>query len=144
MSNQDRRPSSTSHMAEHAAILNRAAGPSTVPPSIKLRPQDKIYWDILTMDDARVHWREHHLHLAGQCARAMADLDREQDLLDIEGYVSRARGRPISNPRAANVDRLMALELRLLRQLGIVGWRVGRRVRVPIVPTDSRGLIAGA
>lgn len=130
MSNKDRRPSSTSHAAEHALYQQRAAGPPPVPASVRLRAQDLVYWRLITAHEERVHWGESHLHVAAQLARVMTDIDHEQRLLDDEGFVSRARGRPVVNPRAVLIDRLIALQLRLLRRLGIIGWRRHKRIHV--------------
>ena len=94
--------------------------PPQLPAHLRLRPGDEGLWrDALDCKGA-VDWRPHELPLAAQFARAMADFQRESDLLDREPKVIRsARGQPMQNPRVKVVESISARARALGRQLRI-------------------------
>ena len=73
------------------------------------------------------------LVVGAQLARAMADLEKQQEILDTEGTVlENARGTMVMNPRVSVLEGLARREMALMRALGLTG-------KVNVDPRDSAG-----
>ena len=106
------------------AFFERTLGPLPVPKHLRLRPQDKPFWDAVISSKGRAEWHVAQLPLAAECARTMADITALQ-------------GQQANKARGA----LIKQELSMLRALGIIGCRAPRRPRLPVID-DAEGLIA--
>ena len=83
-----------------------AAGVPIVPPSnVPLDDGDLPFFVSVIAEFARSEWTAHQLELAAMLARTMADLEREQRELRVEGSVMASeRGTPVVNPRKTVVQ----------------------------------------
>lgn len=69
------------------AAQNAALGPLKAPAHVILRRQDRPFWRAIVTARARDTWTDADLALAGQLARAQADIERLQTEVDAEGDV---------------------------------------------------------
>lgn len=91
-----------------------------------MRPGDLPFWQDIVRARSRDEWTEADLVAAGQMARCMADVEREQALLDVEGViVENDRGAAAVNPRAALLDSLVKRQLAYGRALRLGGRAAG-------------------
>ena len=106
------------------AMLNAAKDTIPVPEHINLRPGDHVFWAGVVRARARDEWTETDLVVAGQLARCLNDIEREQLALDGEGtVVVNDRGTQIVNPRVSVLEQFARREMALMRTL-----RMGGRV----------------
>ncbi len=87
MKSTARRPRSDSAAAAVRAVQNAASEPIAPPACITLRPQDRPFWDRIIRSKARDNWTEIDLVSAGHLARALADIEGLQAMVDAEGYI---------------------------------------------------------
>ena len=92
-----------------------------VPAHVKLRPEDKPFWNAIIRSRARDEWSDTVLVVAAHLARVQADLERESKALEGEGVVLADH----INPRFTIVERLTSRELALMRCLRLGGIVVG-------------------
>lgn len=91
-----------------------------LPGHIRLDDEDWPFWHSVIAEFARSEWTDHSLELAALLARAMADLEREQFQLRVEGSVlARPSGVAVVNPRSRTVSTLLAEILSLRRSLAL-------------------------
>ena len=115
------------------AMVNAAKGIPKPPAHVKLRPQDEAFWPGVYKAKSVDEWTEAHLVIGAQLARAMADLEKQQELLDTEGTViENARGTMVMNPRVSVLEGLARREMALMRALGLTG-------KANVDPRDSAG-----
>lgn len=76
---------------------------------------------------SRDEWNDVDLVVAAQLARSQRDIEVESRKLQREGMVVVIRGKPRVSPRFKRVDRLIKLEMALMRTLGIGGRGAGDR-----------------
>ena len=115
------------------AMVNAAKGIPQPPAHVALRPQDKPFWPGVYAAKSVDEWTEAHLVIGAQLARAMADLEKQQELLDTEGTViENARGTMVMNPRVSVLEGLARREMALMRALGLTG-------KANVDPRDSAG-----
>lgn len=115
---------STSAEAAVAAAVAVAKGPPAVPAHVKLRPEDRPFWDGVLCARARDEWTEVDLVVAAQLARCQRDIEVETEALQGEGTVVRNdRGTQVANPRVSVLEQLARREMALMRTL-----RMGGRV----------------
>lgn len=108
------------------AMLDAAKGPPSVPGHVKLRAGDAPFWDGIVRARAYDEWTGPDLVVAAQLARTQADIEREQELVDAEGWViENQRGTPIANPRVAVLENLARREMALMRALRMAGKEGG-------------------
>lgn len=81
-------------------VMAAASKPIAPPDSVPLEECDLVFFDNVIAEFARSEWTAHQLELAAMLARTMADLEREQRDLRIEGSVLKSdKGTPVVNPR---------------------------------------------
>ena len=106
------------------AMVNAAKDDIQAPAHIKLRAGDKVFWDGVVRARARDEWTETDLAVAGQLARCLHDIEKEQQALDDEGTVlMNDKGTPVVNPRVSVLEQFARREMALMRTL-----RMGGRV----------------
>lgn len=103
-----------------AAVAVVQAAKINPPPHVPLEDCDKPFWENVIAEFARADWTDHQVELAAMLARSMADLNREQQTLRIEGFISvRENGTTVENPRARSVKSLTGDILSLRRSLAL-------------------------
>ncbi|WP_219893427.1 hypothetical protein [Aquisediminimonas profunda] len=91
-----------------------------VPGHVRMTDEDWPFWHSVVSEFARSQWTDHSLELAAMLARSMADLEREQHLVRLEGFiVKRRNGTKVENPRSRVVKRLTSEILSLRRSLAL-------------------------
>jgi hypothetical protein len=108
------------------AMVNAALPDLELPQHVKLREDDLPFWDGVLRARARDEWTEADLVVAAQLARCQADIESEQQLLNIEGSVTEnVRGTQIMNPRVTVLEQLSRREMALMRTLRMGGRIAG-------------------
>jgi hypothetical protein len=108
------------------AMVNAALPDLELPQHVKLREGDLPFWDGVLRARARDEWTEADLVVAAQLARCQADIESEQQLLNIEGSVTEnVRGTQIMNPRVTVLEQLSRREMALMRTLRMGGRIAG-------------------
>lgn len=103
-----------------------AKGDPEVPAHVELREQDMPFWRAIVRARTRDDWLDSDLVVVAQLARAQADLEAEQKLLDVEGsVVSNRFGDLVPNPRARLIDMLAKRSALLMRALRLAGATIG-------------------
>jgi hypothetical protein len=106
------------------AMVNAAKDVIKVPAHVKLRDGDQVFWDGVVRARARDEWTETDLVVAGQLARCLHDVEKEQVALDNEGTViTNDKGTQVVNPRVSVLEQFARREMALMRTL-----RMGGRV----------------
>ena len=101
-----------------AAMVEASLGLPELPAHINLRDGDRPFWDNILRARARSEWSEADLVVAAQLARCMADIEREQRLLDAEGtVVANDRGTLVTNPCFRAINELKQSQLATFRVL---------------------------
>lgn len=99
-----------------AAAANDIHPPSNVP----LTETDMPFFANVIEEFARSDWTAHQLEIAAMIARTMNDINREQQELRIEGYITtRQNGTTVENPRQRVVKILTGDLLSLRRSLSL-------------------------
>lgn len=101
--------------------------PLRPPPQAKLRQQDEPFWEVIIATRSRDEWTPNDLVLAVHLSRCQADIESEQEILDIEGNVVETIKGPKPNPRAAIVETLVKREVTLARMLQMHAVGMGKR-----------------
>lgn len=115
------------------AMENAAKAIPRPPAHVALRQQDEAFWPGIYKAKSVDEWTDAHLVVGAQLARAMADLEKQQEILDTEGTVlENARGTMVMNPRVSVLEGLARREMALMRALGLTG-------KVNVDPRDSAG-----
>lgn len=119
-----RRNRSDSASSAVKAMVNAAKGDLKVPAHVNLRDGDRVFWDGIVRARARDEWTETDLVVAGQLARCLHDIEKEQAALDLEGtVVANEKGTKVVNPRVSVLEQFARREMALMRTL-----RMGGRV----------------
>ena len=106
------------------AMVNASKDTIPVPAHVNLREGDRVFWDGVVRARARDEWTETDLVVAGQLARCLADIEREQIALDSETTViMNDRGTLVVNARVSVLEQFARREMALMRTL-----RMGGRV----------------
>ena len=106
--------------------MNAALGVIPPPAHVTLRDGDRVFWDAVVCARARDEWTDADLVVAAQLARCLADIEREQLLLDGEGTLSvNDRGTQIVNPRVSVLEQFARREMALMRTLRMGGRTAG-------------------
>jgi phage terminase small subunit len=101
-------------------IMQAAAQPVHPPSNVPLDQTDLPFFANVISEFARSQWSDHALEIAAMMARCMNDLNREQQALRAEGYITtRANGTTVENPRQRIVKSLTGDLLSLRRSLGV-------------------------
>ena len=121
-----RKKRSDSATAAIEAMVNAARPLPDVPSHIRLRPEDRPFWEGIVRARAREEWIDADLVVAGQLARCQYDIERESAMLETEGSVLlNARGSQVMNPRHSVLEQLARREMALMRSLRIGGSEAG-------------------
>ena len=105
---------------DRRAMEAAKAGPIEPPDHVRLRDGDRPYWDAIVMARARERWDELDLTNAANLARTMADIEKLQKDLDLEGHVLKNdRGTPVANPIHAVIETLTRRSVALQRTLHV-------------------------
>ena len=106
------------------AMVNASKDTIPVPAHVNLREGDRVFWDGVVRARARDEWTETDLVVAGQLARCLADIEKEQIALDSETTViMNDRGTLVVNARVSVLEQFARREMALMRTL-----RMGGRV----------------
>jgi glutamine synthetase len=105
------------------AMVNVSLPPIEAPRYVKLRECDHDFWRGIISSRARDEWCETDLVVAAQLSRCQADIERESELLEVEGNViENQRGTPIMNPRHTVLEQLARKQMAFMRSLGLSGF----------------------
>jgi len=110
-----RRPRSDSAKAAVAAAQAVALGPIAPPAFVRVSKQAKPFWDAIVTARPRDTWTDADLILAGNLARAYADIESLQDAIDRDGLL--VDGKP--NPACDLLDKMTRRALATGRQLKV-------------------------
>lgn len=101
-------------------VMSSAGGKIQPPANVPLTETDMPFFDNVIEEFARSDWTAHQLEIAAMLARTMNDINREQQELRIEGYISvRQNGTTVENPRQRVVKSLTGDLLSLRRSLSL-------------------------
>jgi len=115
------------------AMANAAKAIPRPPAHVALRPQDEPFWPGIYKAKSVDEWTDAHMVIGAQLARSMADLEKQQNLLDSEGTViENAKGTMVMNPRVSVLEALARREMALMRALGLTG-------KASADPRDAQG-----
>ena len=106
--------------AAQVEAMRAGAQPIHPPNHVPLSECDMIFFANVIEEFARSEWTAHQLELAASLARMMADLNREQQTLRVEGFISvRENGTTVENPRARVVKSITGDILSMRRSLAL-------------------------
>ena len=131
---------------EAAVEVTRAASQQITPPSnVPLEDCDMAFFASVIAEFARSEWSAHQLELAAMLARTMADLERDQRLLRIEGpVIATEKGTPVVNPRKSVVQMNASIILSYRRSLQLHARAQGGEARDTAKRRDiAKGIEAG-
>jgi hypothetical protein len=127
-----RKPRSDSAQAAISAMLGASMPLPTVPACVRLRDGDMPFLACILRSRNRDEWCEADLIVAGQLARAQADIEREAYELEDEGSVlTNDRGTRVMNPRHTVLEQLARREMAMMKSLSMMGV---------VAKGDKRGL----
>ena len=117
--------------ATAAVETARAAQRQIDPPSnVPLDVGDLPFFASVIGEFARSEWTAHQLELAAMLARTMADLERDQRLMRIEGPVmATEKGTPVVNPRKTVIQMNASIILSYRRSLQLHARAQGGEAR---------------
>lgn len=110
-----------SDSAAAAVEAMRAAVDVIAPPAhLNLRERDLPFWSGVVRARAREDWTDIDLAHAGNLARCMADIERIQAEIDIEGdTLTNDRGTVVMNPKHSLLETLSRRSIALCRSLQV-------------------------
>lgn len=94
MKTSPRRPRSDSAKAAVAAAQAVALGPLPPPAFVRVGKQARPFWDAIVTARPRDTWTDADLILAGNLARAYADIEALQHQIDTEGFILEGKAHP--------------------------------------------------
>ncbi|MDP1647886.1 MAG: TerS protein [Rubrivivax sp.] len=122
-----RKVKSDSASAAVKTLLAAAVKAIEPPAHVHLRDGDRSFWCSVVRARARDEWSETDLVLAAQLARCLADIEREQKMLDTEGVlIVNDRGMSVVNPRVSVAEQFARRAQALARTLRMGGRAAGR------------------
>ena len=113
MKTTDRRPRSDSAKAAVAASQAVALGPLQPPAHVRLRESDRPFWNAIVTARPRDTWTDADLVLAGNLARAYADMETLQESIERDGMLVEGK----INPACDLLDMMTRRALATGRQL---------------------------
>lgn len=121
-----KRTRATSAASAVKAMVDASKGDIQPPAHIKLRDGDQVFWLGVVRARARDEWTETDLVVAGQLARCLHDIEKEQVDLDNEGtVVKNDKGTLVVNPRVSVLEQFARREMALMRTLRMGGRIAG-------------------
>lgn len=115
MKTTPRRPRSDSAKAAVSAAQAAALGPIAPPAFVRVGKAAKPFWQAIVTARPRDTWTDADLILAGNLARAYADIEQLQDAIEQDGLI--VDGKP--NPACDLLDRMTRRALATGRQLKV-------------------------
>jgi hypothetical protein len=116
--------------SEAVRVMASAAKQIEAPSNVPLDKGDLPFFASVLAEFARSEWTAHQLELAAMLARTMADLEREQMALRIEGSVLLTeKGTPVVNPRKTVVQMHAGSILSFRRSLSLHARAQGGEAR---------------
>ena len=114
-----------------AVEVARAAQAEIHPPSnVPLDAGDLPFFASVLGEFARSEWTAHQLELAAMLARTMADLEKDQRLMRIEGpVIATEKGTPVVNPRKTVIQMNASIILSYRRSLSLHARAQGGEAR---------------
>ncbi len=107
-------------------MVDASKGDIQPPEHVKLRDGDQVFWLGVVRARARDEWTETDLVVAGQLARCLHDIEKEQLLLDADGtVVTNDKGTLVVNPRVSVLEQFARREMALMRTLRMGGRIAG-------------------
>lgn len=107
-------------------MVDASKGDIQPPAHVKLREGDQVFWLGVVRARARDEWTETDLVVAGQLARCLHDIEREQLFLDADGtVVTNDKGTMVVNPRVSVLEQFARREMALMRTLRMGGRIAG-------------------
>lgn len=94
MKTTPRRPRSDSAKAAIAATQAAALGPLQPPSFVRLSKQALPFWNAILTARPRDTWTDADLILAGNLARAYADIEQLQAKIDTDGFILEGKAHP--------------------------------------------------
>lgn len=94
MKTTPRRARSDSAKAAISAAQAVALGPLQPPAFVRLSKQAKPFWDAIVTARPRDTWTDADMILAGNLARAYADIEQLQAKIDTEGFILDGKAHP--------------------------------------------------
>jgi len=94
MKTTPRRPRSDSAKAAVAAAQAAALGPIAPPVFVRVSKQAKPFWNAIVTARPRDTWTDADLILAGNLARAYADIEALQHQIETEGFILDGKAHP--------------------------------------------------
>lgn len=111
-------------------VMQKSLQQITPPSNVPLMKDDLPFFANVIEEFARSEWTAHQLEIAAMLARTMADLNREQQELRKEGYISvRANGTTVENPRLRVQKSLSGDVLAMRRSLSLHARAKGGEAR---------------
>ena len=106
--------------SEQVRVMAAAAKKIDPPSNVPLTDEDMPFFVNVIDEFARAEWTAHQLELAAMLARTMSDLNKEQQMLRQEGYISvRQNGTTVENPRLRVQKSLSGDVLAMRRSLSL-------------------------
>lgn len=100
------------------------------PSNVPLTDADLPFFASVIAEFARSEWSAHQLELAAMLARTMADLEKDQRLMRIEGPImATEKGTPVVNPRKTVIQMNASIILSYRRSLSLHARAQGGEAR---------------
>lgn len=115
MKTTEKRARTDTAKAAVQAAQNAALPPLEPPACVSLRPGDRPFWERIVQSKARDNWTDVDLVTAAQLARAQADIEALQAMVDVDGYVVDGK----INPAAQMLETLSKRTVALSRVLQV-------------------------
>ncbi|CAM5188446.1 hypothetical protein CDEN61S_01671 [Castellaniella denitrificans] len=109
MKTTEKRARTDTAKAAVQAAQNAALPPLEPPACVSLRPCDRPFWERIITSKARDNWTDVDLVTAAQLARAQADIEALQAVVDAEGYILDGKINPAAQMLETLVKRATAL-----------------------------------
>lgn len=123
--------------SEQVRIIQGAFKDIKPPKHIKMLQRDMPFFNSVIAEFAKADWSDHQVEIACLLARAMSDLEDQQNRLRKEGGTTRSeRGTPVVNPRKILVQMYAGTILSLRKSLALDARSGGQKVDI----AKKRGL----
>jgi len=107
-------------IAEKLKIIAHANKVMECTPDISLTDQEKMFFDRIIAEKAKMQWTDHEIDMATILARTMSEFDTNMNILKTEGSVIYDdKDRPFINPRKKATDDSASSICNIRRTLGL-------------------------
>lgn len=115
-----KRSRSDSASAAVAAMQAATAGPIEPPSYVHVREGDVLFWNSIVRARTRESWTDNDLVMAANLARCLADIERLQREIDVEGdIILNAKDTQVINPKHNLLETLSRRAVALSRTLQV-------------------------